>query len=86
MLSHSLIYAYLMFAIHQCGPHEGFKVFLEQSERPLENLIFGAVVITTEEQRAEFVAVIPFLKVVDPTLVWRMHKTWLPYKYWYCML
>ncbi|KAG2345962.1 hypothetical protein BDR05DRAFT_960268 [Suillus weaverae] len=67
-------------------PHEGFKLFLEQSERPLENLIFGVVVITTEEQRAEFVALIPFLKVVDSTLVWRLHKTWLPYEYWYCML
>ncbi|KAG2089461.1 uncharacterized protein F5147DRAFT_725854 [Suillus discolor] len=51
-------------------PHEEFKGFLAQSERSLENLNFGAVAITTEEQRAEYVALMPFLKVVvDPNLV-----------------
>ncbi|KAG2132917.1 uncharacterized protein EDB93DRAFT_1175384 [Suillus bovinus] len=51
-------------------PHEEFKAFLAQSERPLENLNFGALAITTEEQRAEYVSVVPFLKVVvDPNLV-----------------
>ncbi|KAG2057417.1 hypothetical protein BDR06DRAFT_1018954 [Suillus hirtellus] len=45
-------------------PHEEFKTFLTRSACPLESLVFGNTVITTVEQRAEYVALVPFLKVV----------------------
>ncbi|KAG2151513.1 hypothetical protein DEU56DRAFT_850437 [Suillus clintonianus] len=49
--------------IHQ-WPHEEFKAFLTRSKCSLESLIFGAGVTTTDEQRAEYVALIPSLKLV----------------------
>ncbi|KAG2043388.1 hypothetical protein BDR03DRAFT_1005432 [Suillus americanus] len=49
-------------------PHEDFKTFLTQSQCPLESLIFGDGVLITEQQRAEYVTLLPSLKlVVDPT-------------------
>ncbi|KAG2141890.1 hypothetical protein DEU56DRAFT_754857 [Suillus clintonianus] len=45
-------------------PHEDLKAFLARSECPLETLIFGGRVTMTDVQRAEYVALIPFLKVV----------------------
>ncbi|KAG2141973.1 hypothetical protein DEU56DRAFT_885244, partial [Suillus clintonianus] len=51
----------------QPWPHEEFKEFLTRSKCPLESLTFGDGVVTTDEQRAEYVALIPSLKiVVDP--------------------
>ncbi|KAG1735921.1 uncharacterized protein EDB91DRAFT_1143523 [Suillus paluster] len=48
----------------QQWPHEGLKAFLTRSNCPLESLVFGAGVRTTDEQRAEYVALIPSLQVV----------------------
>ncbi|KAG2118408.1 hypothetical protein DEU56DRAFT_918878 [Suillus clintonianus] len=48
----------------QPWPHEGFKAFLTRSNCPLESLIFGPGVMTTDEQRAEYVALIHSLQVV----------------------
>ncbi|KAG2132899.1 uncharacterized protein EDB93DRAFT_1175298 [Suillus bovinus] len=45
-------------------PHEEFKMFLERSACPLESLVFGGIVITTVEQRVEYVALVPLLQVV----------------------
>ncbi|KAG1897116.1 uncharacterized protein F5891DRAFT_547129 [Suillus fuscotomentosus] len=45
-------------------PHEEFKTFLIRSACPLESLVFGGTVIMTAEQQAEYVALVPFLKVV----------------------
>ncbi|KAG2067317.1 hypothetical protein BDR04DRAFT_1105192 [Suillus decipiens] len=45
-------------------PHEEFKTFLARSACPLESLVFGGIVITTVDQQVEYVALIPFLKVV----------------------
>ncbi|KAG0704617.1 hypothetical protein DFH29DRAFT_1078199 [Suillus ampliporus] len=51
----------------QPWPHEELKAFLGRSNCPLESLIFGAGVVLTDEQRAEYVALIPSLEVVvDP--------------------
>ncbi|KAG1747897.1 uncharacterized protein EDB91DRAFT_49244 [Suillus paluster] len=48
-------------------PHQEFKALLVRSNCPLESLIFGAGVMTTDDQRAEYVALISSLKVVvDP--------------------
>ncbi|KAG1747891.1 uncharacterized protein EDB91DRAFT_1115308 [Suillus paluster] len=48
-------------------PH---KAFLPRSNCPLESLTFGASEMTTDEQRAEYVALIPSLEiVVDPTKI-----------------
>jgi hypothetical protein len=54
-----------VFEAHHVGrgwPHEELKTFLARSNCPLECLIFGA--ITTAEQRAEYIALIPSLDVV----------------------
>ncbi|KAG1747962.1 uncharacterized protein EDB91DRAFT_1198477 [Suillus paluster] len=45
-------------------PHEELKALLSRSKCTLETLIFGPRVKTTEEQRAEYVALIPSLEVV----------------------
>lgn len=45
-------------------PHEEFKAFLTRSKCPLETLILGTEVGTRHEQRAEYVALIPSLKVL----------------------
>ncbi|KAG0704591.1 hypothetical protein DFH29DRAFT_1078180 [Suillus ampliporus] len=45
-------------------PHEALKAFLARSKCPLETLIFGAGVMATDEQRAEYVALVPSLEVV----------------------
>ncbi|KAG0698185.1 hypothetical protein DFH29DRAFT_111608 [Suillus ampliporus] len=51
----------------QPWPHDELKAFLTRSKCPLESLIFGAGVMTTDEQRAEYVAFIPSFEVlVDP--------------------
>lgn len=48
-------------------PHEELKTFLARSSCPLESLIFGTGVATTDEQRGEYVILVPFLDVVvDP--------------------
>jgi hypothetical protein len=48
-------------------PHEEFKTFLARSSCPLGSLIFGAGVTTTDEEREEYIVLIPFLDVVvDP--------------------
>ncbi|KAG2350109.1 hypothetical protein BDR05DRAFT_1055628 [Suillus weaverae] len=48
-------------------PHEEFKAFLTRSQCPLESLIFGGGVMTTDEQLAEYVTLFPSLKLVaDP--------------------
>ncbi|KAJ8584418.1 hypothetical protein M405DRAFT_826862 [Rhizopogon salebrosus TDB-379] len=54
-----------VFEAHHVGrgwPHEELKAFLARSNCPLECLIIGA--ITTAEQRAEYIALIPSLDVV----------------------
>ncbi|KAG1886084.1 hypothetical protein F4604DRAFT_61608 [Suillus subluteus] len=45
-------------------PHEEFKKFLSRSSCPLESLIFGVGVWTTDEERAEYTALIPSREVV----------------------
>ncbi|KAG1747955.1 uncharacterized protein EDB91DRAFT_51716 [Suillus paluster] len=45
-------------------PHESLKAFLSRSNCTLETLIFCPRVKTTEEQRAEYVALIPSLEIV----------------------
>ncbi|KAG1844610.1 hypothetical protein DFJ58DRAFT_747590 [Suillus subalutaceus] len=45
-------------------PHEEFKAFLMRSKCPLESLTLGFQVSITNEQRAEYVALIPSLKVL----------------------
>ncbi|KAG0694132.1 hypothetical protein DFH29DRAFT_1083952 [Suillus ampliporus] len=52
---------WLEFRGRQPWPHEQFGAFLTRSNCPLESLIFG---IGTDEQRAEYVALIPSLEVV----------------------
>ncbi|KAG1748696.1 hypothetical protein EDB19DRAFT_1683168 [Suillus lakei] len=48
-------------------PHEAFKTLLARSNCPLETLSFGGDVTMTDEQRAEYVALIPSVEVVvDP--------------------
>ncbi|KAG2057494.1 hypothetical protein BDR06DRAFT_1005123 [Suillus hirtellus] len=48
-------------------PHEELKAFLVRSNCPLMSLDIGYGVTTTDEQRAEYVAIIPSLEViVDP--------------------
>ncbi|KAG1886063.1 hypothetical protein F4604DRAFT_1724416 [Suillus subluteus] len=50
-------------------PHKEFKAFLARSRCPLETLIFGAGVTIKNDQRAEYIALIPSLEVVvDPEL------------------
>ncbi|OJA09241.1 hypothetical protein AZE42_09215 [Rhizopogon vesiculosus] len=44
-------------------PHNDFKVFLAQSNCPLERLTLGPEV-TTDEQRAEYITIIPSLEIV----------------------
>ena len=44
-------------------PHEPFKTFLARSKCPLESLIFGVGLSTTDEQRAEYTDLIPSLQV-----------------------
>ncbi|KAG1747856.1 uncharacterized protein EDB91DRAFT_47548 [Suillus paluster] len=43
--------------------HKQFKAFLERSKCPLKSLIFGTEEMTTDEQRAEYLALIPSLRV-----------------------
>ncbi|KAG0704625.1 hypothetical protein DFH29DRAFT_366538 [Suillus ampliporus] len=57
-------------------PHEQFKAFLARSNCPLKSLIFGAEGMTTDEQRAEYVALIPFLRV-EVYVVDSMHRGYL---------
>ncbi|KAG1771060.1 hypothetical protein EV702DRAFT_659273 [Suillus placidus] len=45
-------------------PHEELKTFLARSNCPLESLVFGTGVTTTDEQRGEYIVLIPFLDVV----------------------
>ncbi|KAG1725819.1 hypothetical protein EDD22DRAFT_974278 [Suillus occidentalis] len=45
-------------------PHKEFKAFLTRSKCPLETLIFGTKVDTIQEQRAEYVALVPSLEVL----------------------
>ncbi|KAG2039656.1 hypothetical protein BDR03DRAFT_998554 [Suillus americanus] len=45
-------------------PHEEFKAFLTRSKCPLESLTLGFGVPITDDQRAEYVALIPSLKVL----------------------
>ncbi|KAG1771504.1 hypothetical protein EDD22DRAFT_947940 [Suillus occidentalis] len=45
-------------------PHEELKTFLARSSCPLESLIFGNGVTTTDEQREEYITLIPFLDIV----------------------
>ncbi|KAG1776999.1 hypothetical protein EV702DRAFT_1278879 [Suillus placidus] len=55
--------------VHGLGlwPHEEFKAFLTRSQCPLESLIFGGGVLTTDQQVAEYVTLFPSLElVVDP--------------------
>ncbi|KAG1874354.1 hypothetical protein F4604DRAFT_1955372 [Suillus subluteus] len=48
-------------------PHEEFKAFLTRSQCPLETLIFGGGVMTTDQRLAEYVTLFPSLElVVDP--------------------
>ncbi|KAG1830290.1 hypothetical protein DFJ58DRAFT_824714 [Suillus subalutaceus] len=48
-------------------PHEEFKAFLIRSQCPLETLIFGGGVMTTDQWLAEYVTLFPSLElVVDP--------------------
>lgn len=46
-------------------PHAEFKAFLTRSNCALETLILGVWTGTTDEQRAEYVALVPSLKVVS---------------------
>ncbi|KAG1836748.1 hypothetical protein DFJ58DRAFT_162932 [Suillus subalutaceus] len=48
-------------------PHEEFKAFLTRSKCPLESLTLGFEVLLTDEQRAEYVALIPSLRVSQST-------------------
>lgn len=57
-------------------PHEEFKTFLIRSACPLESLVFGGTVIMTVEQQAEYVALVPFLKVV----AWNSSRALICYK------
>ncbi|KAG1779540.1 hypothetical protein EV702DRAFT_1001467 [Suillus placidus] len=45
-------------------PHEKFKDFLARSNCPLESLIFGVGVWATDEERAEYSALIPSMEVI----------------------
>jgi hypothetical protein len=45
-------------------PHEELKTFLARSSCPLESLILGTGVTTTDEQRGEYINLIPLLDVV----------------------
>ncbi|KAG1799597.1 hypothetical protein EV424DRAFT_1439409 [Suillus variegatus] len=45
-------------------PHEELKTFLARSSCPLESLIFGTGVTMTDEQRGEYIVLVPFLDVV----------------------
>ncbi|KAG0704602.1 hypothetical protein DFH29DRAFT_997494 [Suillus ampliporus] len=48
--------------------HEELKAFLARSKCPLKSLIFGGQLIMTDEQRAEYLTLIPSLEVVvDPS-------------------
>ncbi|KAG2143806.1 uncharacterized protein EDB93DRAFT_1228660 [Suillus bovinus] len=44
--------------------HEEFKAFMTRSRCPLESLIFGGVVMTTDRQLAEYATLFPSLKIV----------------------
>ncbi|OAX33033.1 hypothetical protein K503DRAFT_560057 [Rhizopogon vinicolor AM-OR11-026] len=44
-------------------PHEDFKAFLARSTHPSESLIFGAGMTVTDEEQAEYRALIPSLEV-----------------------
>ncbi|KAG1747853.1 uncharacterized protein EDB91DRAFT_1345052 [Suillus paluster] len=51
----------------QPWPHEELKALLARSNCPLESLIFGAGVVLANEQRAEYVVLVPSLEVIaDP--------------------
>ncbi|KAG1734637.1 hypothetical protein EDB19DRAFT_1911039 [Suillus lakei] len=51
-------------------PHEEFKAFLTRSRCPLEILIFGGGVLTTDRQRAEYATLMPSLNlIVDPVRI-----------------
>ncbi|KAG2035479.1 hypothetical protein BDR03DRAFT_962342 [Suillus americanus] len=54
-----------ILAVHDVPewPHEQFKAFLARSECPLESLIVSGSVVT-DEQRAEYVALVPLLQFV----------------------
>jgi hypothetical protein len=47
----------------QAWPHEEVKAFLGRSNCPLGDLILGAKMVMTDEQRAEYIALIPSLVV-----------------------
>ncbi|KAG2118694.1 uncharacterized protein F5147DRAFT_183390 [Suillus discolor] len=48
-------------------PHEEFKAFVTRSQCPLESLIFGGGVRTTDQQLAEYATLFPSLELVtDP--------------------
>ncbi|KAG0704580.1 hypothetical protein DFH29DRAFT_365082 [Suillus ampliporus] len=49
-------------------PHEELKAFLVRSRCPLESLILGIGVKTTYEQREEYIALIPSLKIFLDTM------------------
>ncbi|KAG2048831.1 hypothetical protein BDR06DRAFT_975675 [Suillus hirtellus] len=56
-------------------PHEEFKAFLMRSECPLESLIFGNAVHSTDQQREEYAALIPTLNLsVEPDSNFDMHE------------
>jgi hypothetical protein len=52
--------------VHSSGlwPHEEFKTFLTRSQCSLESLILGGGVLTTAQQRAEYLTLFPSLKLV----------------------
>ncbi|KAG2142759.1 uncharacterized protein EDB93DRAFT_1105431 [Suillus bovinus] len=52
--------------------HEEFKALLVRSQCPLERLVFGRGVMTTERQRAEYATLYPSLKVVTKPRLFRI--------------
>ncbi|KAG1724174.1 hypothetical protein EDB19DRAFT_1760423 [Suillus lakei] len=57
---------------HNIGswPHEEFKALLTRSKCPMESLIFGGNVMTTEAQQAEYATLFPSLALVVADAVW----------------
>lgn len=51
-------------------PHGEFKAFLTRSNCALESLILGVMTGATDEQRAEYVALVPSLQVVSDLLTY----------------
>ncbi|KAG2136517.1 uncharacterized protein EDB93DRAFT_1168991 [Suillus bovinus] len=48
-------------------PHEEFKAFLTRSKCPLERLAFGSGVSSTEQQREEYLTLLPSLQLIADT-------------------